>query len=86
MTETVTTVCYTFADTATWSGVLISEVLNMAGIQPGATQLIQNAPDDPYRTVSLEMAMDPHNFLAYQMGDGRCRSCSVFRCGASLSK
>ena len=67
MTETVTTTCYSFQDTATWSGVLISDVLKMAGVQSGAQKVILKAADDAIRTVTLDMAMDPHNFLAYQM-------------------
>jgi len=69
MTETVTTTCYNFADTATWSGVLLSQVLQKAGVRPGAQKLIQTGADGAKRTVSIEMAMDPHNFLAYQMGN-----------------
>jgi DMSO/TMAO reductase YedYZ molybdopterin-dependent catalytic subunit len=68
ITETVTTTCYTFRDTATWSGVLISDVLKKAGVQPAAQKVIQKAPDVASRAVTIEMAMDPHNFLAYQMG------------------
>jgi DMSO/TMAO reductase YedYZ molybdopterin-dependent catalytic subunit len=68
VTETVTTRCYNFSDTATWSGVLISDVLKKAGLQPGAQKVVQKAADDAARTVTLEMALDPHNFLAYQMG------------------
>ena len=67
ITETVTTTCYDFADTATWSGVLISEVLKKAGVRPGAQKMRQTAADGAARTVTLEMAMDPHNFLAYLM-------------------
>ena len=69
VTETVTTTCYFFSDTATWSGVLIREVLNRAGVQSHAQKVIQNSPDDANRTVTIDMAMDPHNFLAYLMGD-----------------
>ncbi len=36
MTETVTTTCYNFQNTATWSGVLLSEVLKKAGVWPCA--------------------------------------------------
>jgi len=68
MTETVTTTCYNFQNTATWSGVLISNVLKKAGVQPGATKLTQTGADGASRTVPLDMAMDPHNFLAFQMG------------------
>jgi len=69
ITETVTTTCYSFADTATWSGVLISDVLKKAGVKPGAKKITQIAADGANRTLPLEMAMDPHNFLAYEMGD-----------------
>jgi hypothetical protein len=69
MTEMVTTTCYSFSDTAIWSGVAISEVLKKAGVQSGATKVIQKAPDVAGRAVTMEMAMDPHNFLAYRMGD-----------------
>ncbi len=68
MTETVTTTCYNFQDTATWSGVLIRDVLRKAGVQPGAKKVIQNGADGASREVTLDMAMDAHNFLAYQMG------------------
>jgi DMSO/TMAO reductase YedYZ molybdopterin-dependent catalytic subunit len=69
MTETVTTTCYTFQDTARWSGVLISDVLKMAGLQSTAQKLILTGADGAVRTVPMDMAMDGHNFLAYQMGD-----------------
>ena len=68
MTEKVTTTCYNFQATATWSGVLISEVLKKAGVQPNAKKVTQNAADGATRSVPMDMAMDPHNFLAYQMG------------------
>ncbi len=67
ITETVTTTCYNFQDTATWSGVLISDVLKKAGVQPGAKKVIQTGADGASRTVTLDMAMDSHNFLAYEM-------------------
>jgi hypothetical protein len=69
ITETVTTTCYNFADTATWSGVLISDVLKKAGVKSGAKKIIQMAADDANRSLPLEQAMDAHNFLAYEMGD-----------------
>jgi DMSO/TMAO reductase YedYZ molybdopterin-dependent catalytic subunit len=68
VTETVTTTCYFFADTATWSGVLLSEVLKKAGVQPNAKKVTQKAADGMVSAVPLEMVMNPHNFLAYEMG------------------
>jgi DMSO/TMAO reductase YedYZ molybdopterin-dependent catalytic subunit len=68
MTEKVTTTCYNFQATATWSGVLISEVLKKAGVQPNAKKVTQNAADGAKISVPLDMAMDEHNFLATQMG------------------
>ena len=70
ISETVTTTCYAFADSARWSGALIGDVLKKAGVQPGAKGVTQTAPDGIVRTVTMEMAMDPHNFLAYEM-DGK---------------
>jgi DMSO/TMAO reductase YedYZ molybdopterin-dependent catalytic subunit len=67
ITETVTTTCYNFQDTAMWSGVLISDVLKKAGVQSAAKKVIQTGADGASRTVTLDMTMDPHNFLAYEM-------------------
>ena len=68
MTEKVTTTCYNFQATATWSGVLISEVLKMAGVGPGAKKLVQTGADGMTASVPMEQALDGHNFLAYEMG------------------
>jgi len=67
MTEKVTTTCYNFQATATWSGVLISEVLKKAGVRAGAKKLVQVGADGITSSVPLEMALDGHNFLAYEM-------------------
>ena len=68
MTEKVTTTCYNFQATATWSGVAISEVLKKVGLQEGAKNLVMKGADDASRKIPLDMAMDGHNFLAYEMG------------------
>lgn len=67
MTEKVTTTCYAFADTATWSGTPLSEVLQVAGVKPGAKKVTQRSADGAERSVNLEQALDGHNFLAYEM-------------------
>jgi DMSO/TMAO reductase YedYZ molybdopterin-dependent catalytic subunit len=67
ITETVTTNCYTFHDTATWSGVQLSEVLKLAGVKAEAQKILQKGGDGIDATVTLEMAQNPHNFLAYEM-------------------
>jgi DMSO/TMAO reductase YedYZ molybdopterin-dependent catalytic subunit len=56
-----------FRDTATWSGVPIHAILDMAGVQPGAVSLVMTGADDYSTTISLEDAVKPENFLAYEL-------------------
>jgi DMSO/TMAO reductase YedYZ molybdopterin-dependent catalytic subunit len=55
-----------FRDTATWSGVPIQEVLKLAGVQPGAKTLVMVGADAYKANISLEEALKPQNFLAYE--------------------
>ena len=57
-----------FIDSATWSGVPISEVLKLAGVQPGAKSVQLVSADGYQVTIDLEDALDRTNFLAYEMG------------------
>jgi DMSO/TMAO reductase YedYZ molybdopterin-dependent catalytic subunit len=68
VTATPTLVCpgY-FKDTATWSGAPIAAVLDMAGVLPDAKSLIMRAADGYATTISLEDALQPENFLAYEL-------------------
>ena len=55
-----------FTDTTTWSGVPLRTILEMAGVQPDAEQIRMKAADDYSITLSLDEALKPENFLAYQ--------------------
>jgi DMSO/TMAO reductase YedYZ molybdopterin-dependent catalytic subunit len=71
-TATLTIVCsqamfVVFADTATWSGVPLKTVLETAGLQTGATEITMKAADDFFATISLEVALNPENLLAYEL-------------------
>ena len=55
-----------FTDSATWSGVPIKEILNLAGVQPGANTVVLAGADGYSTSISLEEALKPQNFLAYE--------------------
>jgi DMSO/TMAO reductase YedYZ molybdopterin-dependent catalytic subunit len=56
----------TFEDRATWAGASLREVLKLAGVQAGAQQVQFVAADGYKVTLSLERALQPTNFLAYE--------------------
>ena len=56
-----------FVDNATWSGVPLKTILEMAGVEPDATEIRMNAADRYSVTVDLEVALDPDSFLAYEL-------------------
>jgi DMSO/TMAO reductase YedYZ molybdopterin-dependent catalytic subunit len=67
VTETPTLVCpQTFFDTAEWSGVRLAYILKLAGVQEGATNVRMSGADGYYANISLEDAMRPESFLAYE--------------------
>lgn len=56
-----------FRDSGTWSGVPIRDVLELAGVLPGS-KTVQFVSADGYKTaVSIDTALNPKNFLAYEM-------------------
>jgi DMSO/TMAO reductase YedYZ molybdopterin-dependent catalytic subunit len=55
-----------FTDIATWSGVPLATILAMAGVQPDATQIHMGAADGYFYEFSLDQALKPENFLAYE--------------------
>lgn len=67
-TATPTLVCpgY-FKDTATWSGVPVKTIIDMAGVHPDAKSLVMSAADGYATTINLEDALLPQNFLAYEL-------------------
>ena len=56
----------TFEDRATWAGASLAELLELAGVQDGAEQLQFVSADGFKATLSLERALQPDNFLAYE--------------------
>jgi DMSO/TMAO reductase YedYZ molybdopterin-dependent catalytic subunit len=55
-----------FVDVASWAGASLEYVLQLAGIQPGATQLFLYAADGYWTSIPLEKASSEGNFLAYE--------------------
>jgi DMSO/TMAO reductase YedYZ molybdopterin-dependent catalytic subunit len=55
-----------FEDTATWSGVPLTTILNMAGVQPDAQRIVMKAADDYSAILVMDEALKPENFLAYE--------------------
>jgi len=55
-----------FTDSATWSGVPIEEILNLAGVQAGAKTVVLDGADGYSTGIPLEEALKPQNFLAYE--------------------
>jgi DMSO/TMAO reductase YedYZ molybdopterin-dependent catalytic subunit len=56
-----------FTDSATWSGVPIIDVLDLAGVQAGARTVEFVSADGFKSTLDLVTALDIKNFLAYEM-------------------
>jgi DMSO/TMAO reductase YedYZ molybdopterin-dependent catalytic subunit len=55
-----------FVDVATWAGASLEHILQLAGVQSNATQLLLFAADGYSTSVSLEEAAFEGNFLAYE--------------------
>lgn len=67
ITDVPTLICpQTFVDTAEWSGVRIAYILKLAGVQDGATNIRMTGADGYFANVSLEEAVEPGNYLAYE--------------------
>ncbi len=56
-----------FVDTTTWSGVALHTVLEMAGVQPGATEIKMTSADGYWVFLDLDRALGADNFLAYEL-------------------
>ncbi len=63
---------------ARWAGVRLSDVLKLAGMKAGATEVVVNGADVPIgtmpdfvRSIPLSKAMDPNTLLAYEMNGAR---------------
>ena len=58
-----------FEDTAAWSGVPLATILEMAEVQPDATEIKMTAADGYWVYLDIEDALEPQNFLAYELMD-----------------
>jgi DMSO/TMAO reductase YedYZ molybdopterin-dependent catalytic subunit len=56
-----------FTDYATWSGVALKTILEMAGVRSDATGISMRGADGYVATVDLETALAPDSFLAYEL-------------------
>jgi DMSO/TMAO reductase YedYZ molybdopterin-dependent catalytic subunit len=56
-----------WVDTATWSGVTIADVLNLAHPLPEAKSISMISADGYKVTIDLETALKPENYLAYEL-------------------
>ena len=56
-----------FVDTTAWSGVALHTVLEMAGVQPGATEIKMTSADGYWVFLDLDRALGADNFLAYEL-------------------
>lgn len=59
-----------FVDQATWSGVPLTVILDMAGVHSDAYRLVLRAADGYSARIALDVALAPDNFLAYEV-DGQ---------------
>ena len=68
VTATPTLVCdRSFVDTATWSGVQLKMILEMAGLQSEAIRIRLKGADGYSASLNLQEALAPENFLAYEL-------------------
>jgi len=67
ITDTPTLTCpQTFVDKAEWSGVRLAYILKLAGVQDGAANVRMTGADGYYANITLEDAMRPESYLAYE--------------------
>ena len=52
---------------AGWKGLLMKDVLDLAGVRAGATTVVMRSADNYAESVPLAVAMDPTTLLAYEM-------------------
>ncbi len=53
--------------TSRWTGLRFKDLLDLAGLQPGAQEIFIESADGFYESVSLEDAMDERTLLVYEM-------------------
>ncbi len=58
-----------YMSSAKWEGVPLLDLLNRAGIKPGATKVVLSAVDDYSDSIHLVKALEPTTLLAVRMND-----------------
>ncbi len=58
-----------YMSNAKWEGVPLVDLLNRAGIQPGATKVVLSAVDDYSDSIHLVKALEPTTLVAVRMND-----------------
>jgi DMSO/TMAO reductase YedYZ molybdopterin-dependent catalytic subunit len=56
-----------FVDQATWTGVPLKIILDMAGVQPDATEVIMTSADNYNTGTYLKTVLESGGFLAYEL-------------------
>jgi DMSO/TMAO reductase YedYZ molybdopterin-dependent catalytic subunit len=56
-----------FVDSATWTGVPLKTILDMAGVQADATEVIMQSADNYNTGTYLKTVLDSGGFLAYEL-------------------
>jgi DMSO/TMAO reductase YedYZ molybdopterin-dependent catalytic subunit len=56
-----------FVDSAIWTGVPLKTILDMAGVQAGATEVIMQSADNYNTGTYVKTALDSGAFLAYEL-------------------
>lgn len=56
-----------YMSNALWEGVRLRDLLNQAGVQPGAKKVVFYAVDDYSDSITLEKAMEPTTLIAVRM-------------------
>jgi sulfane dehydrogenase subunit SoxC len=68
VTAKLTLVCPSiFEDTATWSGVPLKYILELAGVQNGAKIIRMVAADNYESQIGIQDGLKDENFLAYEL-------------------
>ncbi len=58
-----------YMSNAKWEGVPLVDLLNRAGVQPGATKVVLSAVDDYSDSIHLVKALEPTTLVAVRMND-----------------
>lgn len=58
-----------YMSSALWEGVLLSDLLQKAGVKPGATKIVLHAYDDYTDSIHLSKALEPTTLVAVRMNN-----------------